>query len=74
MINITTKSSFKASLKGGLPLRYDFIWIQPSIEELMTYPEALKRTLIFSNTSTKISFFFVAEFTGRFVATEETVP
>jgi len=38
----------------------------------MTYPEALKSTLIFSNTSTKISFFY-APFdwiTGRLVATD----
>ena len=53
-------------------MRYDFICMQPSMEEFMTYPEALKSTLIFSNTSTKISFFY-APFdwiTGRLVATD----
>ena len=32
--------------------------MHPSIEEFMTYPELLKRMLIFSKMSTKISFEF----------------
>jgi len=45
--------------------------MHPSMDEFITYPEALKSTLIFSKTSTKISFFLTPYcVTGLFVATD----
>lgn len=46
--------------------------MQPSIDEFITYPDALNNTLIFSKTSTKISFFFWPWVTGLLVASDTT--
>mmetsp|Transcript_17960 Transcript_17960/g.33707 ORF Transcript_17960/g.33707 Transcript_17960/m.33707 type:complete len:220 (-) Transcript_17960:68-727(-) len=70
-------SSFKANFSSGFPIKYDFIWMLPSMALLMTKPFALIRTDIRSKMSTKISFFlFFASWdgpTGRCTALLGTV-
>mmetsp|Transcript_1638 Transcript_1638/g.4148 ORF Transcript_1638/g.4148 Transcript_1638/m.4148 type:complete len:297 (-) Transcript_1638:460-1350(-) len=51
-----TSSSLRASCNSGEPVRYDFIWIEPSIENVRTWPLELKVAEMRSITSTKISF------------------
>lgn len=50
------RSSQSCSLRGGFPVKKLFIWMHPSIDWLITYPDVLNKTDIFSRTSTKISF------------------
>lgn len=47
--------------------------MHPSIDELMIYPEELKRMLIFSKMSMKISFWLALLFTDTLEAEEFTV-
>ena len=47
-------SSLSINLSVGFPVRQLFIWMQPSMEELITYPDELKRMLIFSQMSINI--------------------
>ena len=55
-----TRSSLSASRSSGLPARYDFIWMQPSIVAFSTWPFGAKSTESRSRMSTKISFFVFA--------------
>mmetsp|Transcript_38089 Transcript_38089/g.94685 ORF Transcript_38089/g.94685 Transcript_38089/m.94685 type:complete len:251 (-) Transcript_38089:540-1292(-) len=52
-----TSSSFNASCSSGEPVRYDFIWMEPSMEKVRTCPFELNVAEMRSITSTKISFF-----------------